>query len=113
MPRLGKGTLDTWRCRLQRGGRTQSRHKPTYAGGTQQWVNHGSRAYVGQRLNSGEVGKAHCDCQCFKPDPGNPAVRDYRGAFGNVAMVEMRSQLANRKSELVTLHLKLARRSSI
>jgi hypothetical protein len=28
-------------------------------------------------------------------------------------MVEMRSQLANRKSELVTLHLKLARRSSI
>jgi len=30
MPRLGKGTLDTWRFRLQRGGRTQSRHKPMY-----------------------------------------------------------------------------------
>jgi hypothetical protein len=29
--RLGKGTLDTWRFRHQRGGRTQSRHKPTYA----------------------------------------------------------------------------------
>jgi hypothetical protein len=29
-PRLGKGTLDTWRFRHQRGGRTQSRHKPTY-----------------------------------------------------------------------------------
>jgi len=29
-PRLGKGTLDTWRFRRQRGGRTQSRHKPTY-----------------------------------------------------------------------------------
>jgi hypothetical protein len=30
MPRLGKGTLDTWRFRFQRGGRTQSRHEPTY-----------------------------------------------------------------------------------
>ena len=30
---------------------------------------------------------------------GNPAVRDYRGASGNVAMVEMRSRLAYRKSE--------------
>jgi hypothetical protein len=29
-PRLGKGTLDTWRFRHQRGGRTQSRHKPTH-----------------------------------------------------------------------------------
>jgi hypothetical protein len=27
--------------------------------------------------------------QGFKPDLGNPAVRDYRGASGNVAMVEL------------------------
>ena len=39
------------------------------------------------------------ESQGFQPDPGNPAVRDYRGASGNVAMVEMRSRLAYRKSE--------------
>ena len=49
-PRLGKGTLDTWRFRHQRGGRTQSRHKPTHEGGTQQWVNHGSRGVCGPAL---------------------------------------------------------------
>ena len=28
-PRSGKETLGTWWCHRQRGGRTQSRHKPT------------------------------------------------------------------------------------
>ena len=51
--------------------------------------------------------------QEFKPDLGNPAVRHYRGAFENVAMVEMRTQLAIERAGLVTLHLQLARRSSI
>jgi len=37
----------------------------------------------------------------------------YRGAFENVAMVEMRSQLAIERAGLVTLHLQPARRSSI
>ena len=46
-PRLGKGTLDTWRFRHPRGGRTQSRRKPTYGGGTEPWVNHGSRGVCG------------------------------------------------------------------
>jgi hypothetical protein len=32
-------------------------------------------------------------------DLGNPAVRHFRGASGNVARVEMRSRLAYRKSE--------------
>jgi len=36
---------------------------------------------------------------------GKPAVRDYRGAFGNVATVEMRTQLAIERAGLVTLHL--------
>src|SRR5262249_49986473 len=45
-------------------------------------------------------------CQGFKPDRGNPAVRDYRGASGNVAMVEMRSHLATERAGVVTLHLK-------
>jgi len=51
--------------------------------------------------------------QGFKPDLRNSAVRHYRGAFENVAMVEMRSQLAIERAGLVTLHLQLARRSSI
>jgi hypothetical protein len=29
------------------------------------------------------------ESQGFKPDLGNPAVRDYRGAEGNVATVEL------------------------
>jgi hypothetical protein len=29
------------------------------------------------------------DSQGFKPDLENPAVRDYRGASGNVTMVEL------------------------
>ena len=46
-------------------------------------------------------------------DLGNSAVRHYRGAFENVAMVEMRSQLAIERAGLVTLHLQPARRSLI
>ena len=51
--------------------------------------------------------------QDFKPDLGNSAVRHYRGASENVAMVEMRTQLAIERAGLVTLHLQPARRSSI
>jgi hypothetical protein len=51
--------------------------------------------------------------QDFKPDLGNSAVRHYRGAFENVAMVETRTHLAIERAGLVTLHLQLARRSSI
>ena len=38
------------------------------------------------------------ESQGFKPDLGNPAVRDYRGAEGNVAMVETVNPSCNRKS---------------
>src|SRR5712692_4484040 len=61
----------------------------------------------------GEWEGSRTRCQDFKPDLGNSAVRHYRGAFENVAMVEMRSQLAIERAGLVTLHLQLARRSSI
>ena len=71
-------------------------------------------AYAYQRLKlrrawEGSRGKG----QGFKPDLGKPAVRDYRGASGNVATVEMRTQLAIERAGLVTLHLSPARRSSI
>jgi eukaryotic-like serine/threonine-protein kinase len=61
----------------------------------------------------GEGEGAPTKCQDFKPDLGNSAVRHYRGASENVAMVEMRSQLAIERTGLVTLHLQPARRSSI
>jgi hypothetical protein len=38
------------------------------------------------------------ESQGFKPDLGNPAVRDYRGAEGNVAMVGTVNPSCNRKS---------------
>src|SRR5207245_3228610 len=61
----------------------------------------------------GEWEGSRTKCQGFKPDLGNSAVRHYRGAFENVAMVEMRTQLAIERAGLVTLHLQPARRSSI
>ena len=39
-------------------------------------------------------------------DRGNPAVRHYRGATGNVAMVGMRTRLAIERAGTVTPHLK-------
>src|SRR5215469_13746865 len=44
--------------------------------------------------------------QDFQPDRGNPAVRPYRGATGNVAMVGMRTRLAIERAGTVTPHLK-------
>src|SRR5260370_41668035 len=61
----------------------------------------------------GEWEGSRTRCQGVKPDLGNSAVRHYRGAFENVAMVEMRTQLAIERAGLVTLHLQPARRSSI
>jgi hypothetical protein len=71
-------------------------------------------AYANQRLNLVANGKAH----------GREAKASNRtweirpsgiigGAFENVAMVEMRTQLAIERAGLVTLHLQPARRSSI
>src|SRR6201987_1591904 len=70
-------------------------------------------ASTNQGLTSANLGRPTADSQGFKPDLGNPAVRDYRGASGNVAMVEMGSHLAIERARLVTLHLQSARRSSI
>ena len=113
-PRSGKETLGTWGCHRQRGGRTQSRHKPT----------HEMELSGEQTIRSRGVCEPGLEPRCewegsrtrdqdFKPDLGNSAVRHYRGAFENVALVEMRSQLAIERAGLVTLHLQLARRSSI
>ena len=71
-------------------------------------------AYVHQHLNFISFGKVHGrKARASNRTMGNPAVRHYRGASGNVAMVEMRSHLAIERARLVTLHLQQARRSSI
>ena len=42
--------------------------------------------YTDQRLNLSKLWEGpRKKCQGFKPDLGNPAVRDYRGASGNVS----------------------------
>ena len=98
-PGLGKGTLDTWRFHRQRGGRTQSRHSADACGGTRLWANHEGRAYANQRLSLTEDGKASGrKAKVSKPDLGNPAVRDYRGASGNVSHGGNVHPSCNRKS---------------
>src|SRR6266704_4652060 len=113
-PRSGKETLGTWGCHRQRGGRTQSRHKPTHEMELSGEQTIRSRGVCEPGLEPrGEWEGSRTRGQDFKPDLGNSAVRHYRGAFENVAMVEMRTQLAFERAGLVTLHLQLARRSSI
>src|ERR1700758_5372170 len=114
MPTSGKGTLGTWWFHFQRGGRTQRRHKPTHELELSYEQTIRSRGVCAPALEPrGEWEGSRTKCQGFKPDLGNSAVRHYRGAFENVAMVEMRTQLAIERAGLVTLHLQPARRSSI
>jgi hypothetical protein len=113
-PRSGKETLGTWWFHCQRGGWTQSRPKPTHEMelSCEQTIR-GRGVCVPALEPRGEREGSRTRGQGFKPDLGNSAVRHYRGAFENVAMVEMRTQLAIERAGLVTLHLQPARRSSI
>src|SRR5271169_5534051 len=103
-PRSGKETLGTWWCHRQRGGRTQSRHTPTHEMGL-------SREQTIRRRGVCEPAlEPHCEregsrtrYQDFKPDLGNSAVRHYRGASENVAMVELRTHLATERVRVETL----------
>ena len=99
-PAGGEGTLDTWRCPCQRGGRLDKTGVTPMLAWTRGRVNHGRRGVCEPVLEprrrwEGSRKKA----KVSNRTTGNPAVRDYRGASGNVAMVEMRSRLAYRKSE--------------
>jgi hypothetical protein len=49
-------------------------------------------------LTSANLGRPTEDSQGFKPDLGNPAVRDYRGAAGNVSHGGIVNPACNRKS---------------
>src|SRR5437764_7163096 len=84
--------------RRQRGGRTQNRRLTDAGGGARLWVNHGHRGACEPALNPRRRWEdPRKKGQGFKPDSGNPTVRDYRGASGNVATVEMRSHLATER----------------
>ena len=86
-PELGKGAQDTWRPFRPCGGRLDK------TGASPRWLRRrGWRqtrmvgAYTDQRLNLSKLWEGpRKKCQGFKPDPGNLAVRDYRGASGNVS----------------------------
>jgi hypothetical protein len=55
--------------------------------------------YTDQRLNLSKPWEGLWKtCQGFKPDPGNLAVRDYRGASGIVSHGEDGTPPCNRKS---------------
>src|ERR1700687_4607978 len=79
MPTSGKGTLGTWWLHFQRGGRTQSRHKPTHELELSYEQTIRSRGVCAPALKPrGEWEGSRTKCQGFKPDLGNSAVRHYR-----------------------------------
>src|ERR1700739_3818443 len=76
MPTSGKGTLGTWWFHFQRGGRTQSRHKPTHELELSYEQTIRSRGVCAPALEPrGEWEGSRTKCQGFKPDLGNSAVR--------------------------------------
>ena len=97
---MGKGAQDTWRLSWPYGGRLDKTGETPRTG-------HEARLEANQ--NGGGVhGPAFKplqtwegpskESQGFKPDPGNLAVRDYRGASGNVSHGGTVNPSCNRKS---------------
>src|ERR1700680_4862081 len=118
-----------WKLRLPDGGNTQvgQRGSGHLAGFSSVWVagliKPAQRHMLAGRLGWGQTGKGRGvyepafnllshpgrpteESRGFKPDPGNLAVRDYRGASGNAAMVGMCTQPAIERARLETPHLK-------
>ena len=100
-PELGKEALGTWRPTRPYGGRLDK--TGTYAGyglGGEAVGKPGvAGVYTNQRLSLSMPWKGlRMICQGFKPDPGNPAVRHYRGASRNVRYGETVNPSCNRKS---------------
>ena len=107
-PTVGKGTLGTWRFptsavggRLDKTGAVAGRCPGDEAVGKPRSQGVCEPALEPWRRGKGLWRKS----QDFKPDRGNPAVRHYRGATGNVAMVGMRTRLAIERAGTVTPHL--------
>jgi len=100
-PELGKGALDTWRPSQPYGGRLDK--TGTYAGYGSGGEAVGKPGVAGvhtnQRLSLSMPWEGPRKIgQGFKPDPGNLAVRHYRGASRNVRHGETVTPSCNRKS---------------
>src|SRR5215831_7492510 len=100
-PELGKGALDTWRSSRSYGGRPDKT-------GVHAGYGFRRRGCGQTRSGRGVYEPAfkplqpwkglRMICQGFKPDPGNLAVRHYRGASRNVRHGETVNPSCNRKS---------------
>jgi len=83
-PSCSKGALGAWQ--FQGGPRTRSRGKAAGKEGTTLWVNHRWRGVCMSVLELRRAaGKTHEGKPRSEPDRVKPAVRDRRGACGNVA----------------------------
>ena len=67
-------------------------------------------AYANQCLNLTQLERPMEESQDSEPDLRNSAVRDYRGASGNAAKVELCTRLATKRARTVTLHLQAGAR---
>jgi hypothetical protein len=99
-PELGKEALDTWRplgriaAGLIKPAVTQIRLRRRGCGQTGM-----AGVHTNQRLNLSKPWEGPRKiCRGFKPDPGNLAVRHYRGASGTVRHGENVNPSRNRKS---------------
>ena len=97
---MGKGAQDTWRPAWPYGGRLDKTGVTPRRVKRRGWGQTGmAGAYTDQRLNLSKPWEgSQKKCRGFKPDPGNLAVRDYRGASGNVSHGGTVNPSCNRKS---------------
>jgi hypothetical protein len=106
IPELGKGALDTWRPsrsvgNFGLGGRLDKTGTHANDGPRGEAVGKpsGAGVYTNQRLNLSKPWEGtRRTCQGLEPDPGNLAVRDFRGASRNVRHGETVNPPRNRKS---------------
>jgi hypothetical protein len=100
-PELGKGALDTWRPSRPHGGRLDKPGTCADDGSRRRGCGQTRRAgvYTNQRLNLFKPWEGPRKiCQGLKPDPGNLAVRHFRGASEIVRHGETVNPSHNRKS---------------
>src|SRR6516165_12748666 len=104
-PTSRKGTLGSWWFHWSTGWVGHSADNEPYVGdGTRLWANHGSWGVCESALEPHQTGKAQGrKTKTPNRTMGNPAVRDYRGASGNVVMAEMGTHPATERARLVTL----------
>src|SRR5215472_16794254 len=86
-PKLGKGAQDTWRLRwLRAAGLIKPAYRDDGSGEARLWANQNGRGVYGPAFKPLQtLGRPTEEMPRFQTGPGNPAVRDYRGASGNVS----------------------------